>query len=352
MMKTTESHPLWYALAFIFPLSTSLGIALQGPWTFLAPLWMFVAVPVLDEWLGDYKVNFDADTEASERDKRVYRVITQLWVPIQISVLAWGLWALVTLPLAGWETVGLVASLGILGATGINVSHELMHRPNRWSKALAEINLTAVSYAHFSVEHIHGHHKFVATEKDPATARYGDNVFGFIPRSVLGGIGSYWHLEGRIVARKKTAWTLADRRVRYPLVMALVLGSIGGLLGLNAVGYFLAQSITAIALLEVVNFLEHYGLSRGHNGTKHERVQPHHSWNSARWFSNRLLFGLPRHSDHHFQAYRPYPILKHHAQAPQLPAGYPVMLLIALCPPLWRRIMDPRVRAMQALDSQ
>jgi alkane 1-monooxygenase len=247
------------------------------------------------------------------------------------------------------EIVGLTVSLGVIsGSGGIVIAHELMHRASRFPRVLAEILMTQASYAHFCIEHVFGHHRHVATPLDPASSRRGEGVFAFVPRSIIGGIISAWRIETDRVARRGFAWSLADGRLRMPLVMALLYTAVAAGFGVLGVFVFLTQSAIAVTLLEVINYLEHYGLTRREiEPGRYERVGPEHSWNSSHRVSNLYLFNLARHSDHHYLASRPYEALRHwdEHEAPQLPSGYAAMLLLALVPPLWFKVMDPRVDA-------
>jgi alkane 1-monooxygenase len=243
------------------------------------------------------------------------------------------------------EQVGLVASLGVMmGGFGINVGHELMHRARPSDRALAEILMASVSYPHFIVEHVLGHHKNVATPEDPATARLGESLYHFLPRTLVGGVQSAWRLEKkRVATHGLMRFGLRDRRLRYPLDVLLACAIIATFAGWIGVAYFAAESVIAILLLETINYVQHYGLARAEvSPGRYERVRDVHSWNSAVRVSNWYLFNLPRHSDHHSVASRPYPVLRHNGDSPQLPAGYGTMLLAAFVPPLWRRWMDAR----------
>lgn len=344
---------LWYLLAYLVPATAAVGVALGGWWLLVTPLFIFALTPVMDQWIGLDVANADAAEEGARGRNRLYDLVLRAWVPLQLSVLGAGLYVAATraTPI---EAAGLALALGMMGGIGINVAHELCHRKARLDRALAEALLTSVHYAHFAVEHVHGHHKNVATPLDPATARSGESVYGFVPRSVIGGLRSFWAIEGELAGRKGYgAFDLRNRRLRYPLVWALLALAVGLGLGAVALGVFVVQGVIAFVMLEVINYLEHYGLERQETRPgRFERVQPHHSWNSAHRLSNWYLFGLPRHSDHHYLASRPYPVLRHHADAPQLPAGYATMFLVALVPPLWRAMMDPRVAALRAVEAQ
>jgi len=344
---------LWYLAAYLIPATAVIGIHQGGWWLLATPLFLFALTPVMDQVIGVDEENLDSATESSEKDNRIYDWVVRGWVPGQIGVLVWGLRIAGGGQVSPGELVGMVFTLGMLGGIGINVAHELMHRKRKVDRGLAEALMTSVSYTHFCVEHIFGHHKNVATPHDPATARFGETVYRFVPRSVLGGMRSFWRIEGDLAGRKGYgALDLRNRRFRYPLVWGLVVAAVAAMLGPIAAATFLAQSVVGFVLLEIINYLEHYGLQRREiSPGRYERVQPQHSWNSAHLLSRLYLFGLPRHADHHYMASRPYAILRHHGDAPQLPAGYAAMFVIALVPPLWRSIMDPRVAAIRGEPS-
>jgi alkane 1-monooxygenase len=216
------------------------------------------------------------------------------------------------------------------GGLGITVAHELCHKKEFLPRTVADLLLASVWYQHFAVEHVRGHHLWVSTPEDPASARSGENVYSFIVRSV---IGSFVH-----------ALKIDKTKVFIGVGIAALFTLGAGFLGTNVLIFFLVQAIVAFVLLEMVNYVEHYGLYRRALGNgRYEKVTPIHSWNSAHKFSNLLLFNLQRHSDHHALANLPYTILKHHEDAPQLPSGYPGMLMLALVPPIWFRVMDPKV---------
>ena len=329
-----------FALVFLLPLSAACGLLMGGPWVFSTVVLTFVFTPLLDRLLKQETQNPSQDSKNPLFDLWLY-----LWVPVQLGLIAWGAWDFANSPRPPLERIGLILSIGVAGAAGINIAHELMHRPGRLQRALAEVLMTSVSYTHFCVEHVLGHHKNVATPLDPATARLGESLYRFLPRSLLGGLRSAWRLESERVARQGIkAMSLQDRRMRYALVLGLIYAVLLGLSPAAAL-FFAAQGVVAFMLLEAINYVEHYGLQRKAQDGRYERVQPRHSWSSAHRMSAWYLFNLPRHADHHFLASRPYPILRHFPDSPQLPAGYATMVLVAACPPLWRRVMDQRAEA-------
>ncbi len=333
---------LSFAFGYILPLMAGLGLLFGGPWSWSAVAFAFVLTPWLDALVPEDRTNPSPDEVAERRSTPLFDVWLYAWLPVQLALMAG---TFLAVPGGSWlERIGWVVSLGVVtGGGGITVAHELMHRPSSSARAAAEALMGLVLYPHFCIEHVLGHHRRVATEEDPASARRGESVYAFLPRTLIGGLESAWSLETQRV-RSRGARGLADRRIRHPLVVLLVLSSTGAAFGPAGLLALLGQAVVAVLLLEVINYVEHYGLVR-HQGKdgRYERVRPVHSWNSAHRVTGRYLFHLPRHSDHHFLASRPYFLLEHHDSAPQLPAGYPAMVLLALVPPLWRRVMDPRV---------
>ncbi len=322
-----------------------LGALWQGPWTWTGVGFVLLCVPIMDALGGLETRN---PTEDAPR-RRAADLPLWLWAPAQIGVSVFAIVEMVRGDFAAWEQVGMLLSLGVVnGAAGITIAHELMHRRRAFERASAEALMLFVSYPHFCVEHVHGHHRHVATPADPASSRFGESIFAFYPRVVLGSLRSFWRIESARVAKQKPKpW--ADRRIRYALLWVGLLALVTWTLGPWGLLYFLVQGVIAFSLLEIINYIEHYGLERAMTASgRYERVRPQHSWNSAHRISNWYLFNLARHSDHHYLASRPYDQLRHYEDVPQLPAGYATMLLTALVPPLWFRVMNPRVEAWNA----
>ncbi|MDC1275462.1 alkane 1-monooxygenase, partial [Ascidiaceihabitans sp.] len=279
-----------------------------------------------------------------------YRFITIIWAPLQF-ITVFGLIAYVTgaSHLGAWEKIGLFLGIGVItGTIGINYSHELMHQKNKMERQMADILLGMVMYSHFRSEHMLVHHRYVATPRDPVTARMGEHFYRYFPRVLSSSFLSALGAEAAMLVRKDLPatdrgnpfWKYAALQGSF-LLLSFILG------GWVGVGLFLLQAGIAIWQLELVNFIEHYGLTRKHLGEgKYEHVQPRHSWNAAHKASNWLLINLQRHSDHHYKPDRSFPILQNYteADAPQLPYGYPIITMAAMYPPLFRRIMNPRVR--------
>jgi alkane 1-monooxygenase len=335
-----------FYLIYLMPAATLVGYRLGGAWNFLTALIIFVSVPLIDLVVGADKRNPTPAEEAAIADAFRFKAPTWFCAPTQIGLMLWGAYILTHRVLTPVEAVGLTLSIGLNGGVmGINVGHELVHRLNGWEQFLGRSMLWTVSYLHWGLEHVAGHHRMVATPHDPATALYGWSFYRFWPRTVGGGFRSSWNIEkARLAHKQKRLWGPANRIIWYvALTVALVAAMIGAW-GWLTLPYFIVQSLIAISLLEVVNYLEHYGLLRakGADGA-YERVLPKHAWNNANLLTNLFLFNLQRHSDHHHKPQRRYQILRHVEEAPQLPTGYGGMLLLALVPPLWFRVMDPKV---------
>ncbi|MEL7099276.1 MAG: alkane 1-monooxygenase [Pseudomonadota bacterium] len=318
--------------------------------------WTVILLPVVTWYLFsalDFAVGLDEDNgdlEASDDDLYWYRAITIAWVPLQFLTLFGMIWYVAPAEhLSTFEKLVIFFGVGVItGTVGINYSHELMHQKNKLERRLADILLAMVLYSHFRSEHLLVHHRYVATPRDPVTARMGESFFRFYPRVLHQCFWSAFNAEKAQLAKKNLPWTHSSNPFWMYwgmqagcLVLALLLG------GWVGVGLFLMQASVAIWQLELVNYIEHYGLTRKHLGDgKYEHVKPHHSWNAAHRASNWLLINLQRHSDHHYKPDRRFPVLQTYsaAEAPQLPYGYPVMTIAAMIPPLWRRVMNRRVK--------
>lgn len=344
--KFQSALPFWISFLLI-PLAWV--TAVHGGWTvILLPLVTWYLFSILDFAIG---VNTDnADLETTEDDLRWYRAITTIWVPVQFVMLFSLIWYVAPVQhLNTAEKLAIFFGVGVINGTiGINYSHELMHQKNRLERRLADILLAMVLYSHFRSEHLLVHHRYVGTPRDPVTARMGESFYRFYPRVLRQCLASAWKAEKALLARKNLpVWNRTNPFWLYgalQLFFILLAFSLGGWAG---VGLFAMQAGTAIWQLELVNYVEHYGLTRKHLGDgKYERVQPRHSWNAAQRASNWLLINLQRHSDHHYKPDRRFPLLQNYteADAPQLPYGYPVMTIAAMIPRLWRRVMNPRVQ--------
>lgn len=337
---------LKYIAAYFVPATAILGLAWQGPWSWLTLALVFGILPVVEIFTPQSSSNIPETLEADRSRRLFFDLLLYLNAPLLFGILGWYLWTISAQTLSVSETMGLTLGVGIMaGANGINVAHELGHRAKRSEQILAQIMLLPSLYQHFFIEHNRGHHKNVATDEDPASARLGENVFGFWWRSVTGGWRNAWDLEqDRLEKTGQPNWSHNNAMLRYTTFQTLWLLAIGGLLGWQALLGAIAVALVSILLLETVNYIEHYGLRRMIlAGGRPEPVSPQHSWNSDHELGRIFLYELTRHSDHHYKSTRKYQILRHLEESPQMPFGYPTSIVMALIPPLWFRIMNPRV---------
>jgi alkane 1-monooxygenase len=270
---------------------------------------------------------------------------------VQFALLVWALHAIGTEQATLLEAIGLALAVGTCtGAVGITLAHELIHRRHRAERLLGEALLVSVTYHHFTVEHVDGHHRRVATPHDPVSAPLGRSVYRALPRAIGGSFVSAWRLEGaRLARRGRPFWSLRNRVLAGVLAEIALYGAIGAVFGGWAALFMAGQSLYAVIELEFVNYIEHYGLERRETAPGvYEPVAARHSWDSDRRLNAWLLFNLPRHADHHLHPGRRYEELVLLGAAPRLPSGYAGSTLLALVPPLWFRMVDPRARAANA----
>lgn len=335
--------PVLVFISWLAVKATGLGI-----FWWAGPALAFGVIPVLDHLIRPNAANAPDNVLAWLETDPFYRWATYLYLPNQYLSLIFACWLWSG---GGWVTMtlvdklGLMATTGLIGGLAINAAHELGHTRVQRERRLSKIALAQTGYGHFFVEHNRGHHVRVATVEDPASARFGESIYAFIPRSVSGSLRSAWRLEAtRLAGTGKSRWTLRNDVLNAWLLTAVLFAVLAVWFRPVVLPWLIGQAVIGFCLLETVNFIEHYGLRRQKlpNG-RYERVQPCHSWNSSTVIANVLLFHLQRHSDHHANPLRSYQVLRHVDEAPQLPSGYSAMLVLALLPPLWRRVMDRRV---------
>jgi alkane 1-monooxygenase len=336
--------PVYYLCTYIFPATAFYALWKGGISLLLIPFFTFVLVPLIELAAPTSKENRSPSAET----QKVYGLLIYGMVPMQVGVVLWMLFLVSQGHFEGLGIAGAIATTGICcGAFGINIAHELGHRSGRAEQAVSKLLLLTSLYMHFFIEHNRGHHARVATADDPASSRDGETVYGFWLRSVSGGWLSAWEIEKRRLARRSLHWlTFRNQMLRLQLVQAAAVVSVLVFGGALATLCYVGSALVGILLLETVNYIEHYGLTRKKrpNGG-FERVRPCHSWNSNHPIGRVLLFELCRHSDHHAHPGRCYSSLRHFDDSPQFPAGYPAMIVLALVPPLWFRVMDPRLRS-------
>jgi alkane 1-monooxygenase len=330
---------LKYAIPFVFLATAPLGFLLGGAGSFLTLAILPVAMFGLDGALGDER---DLTSAAGGP---TYRMLPWIYILLQIGVIVWAAVAVADERTAWVEALGLTLSVGVTaGVFGILAAHEMVHSPRAWERGLGLALLSTVGYMHFRIAHIHGHHVRGATFDDPASARRGETAYAFVVRSVAGQYREAWAFEAaRLRRRRRPVWGPANRVLLYLAAEGAIAVCLA-CLSPRALAFWLAQSALAIVMLELFNYIAHYGLQRRPRaGGGFERIAPRHSWNSQRRMNNWALFNMGRHSDHHRRPTCQYQRLEAEPDAPQLPFGYAGAILCALLPPLWRRTMDPRV---------
>jgi alkane 1-monooxygenase len=343
---------LKYLTAYIIPLSAALALWLQGVWAWSTVVLAFGLIPIIELFVPANGGNTPEVEEPPREKNRLFDWLLYLNVPLVFGISIWYFILLKIGNLSWPEIVGLTLSTGIvLGANGINVAHELGHRTGLFEQRLAQLLLLPNLYQHFFVEHNRGHHKYVATDRDPATARYGESVYAFWVRSVIGSWRSAWQIEReRLQKAGQSFWSWHNMMVRFSAAQTAWLVGVATVFGGAALLGALAIALGGILLLETINYLEHYGLQRRMmDSGRPEPVMPIHSWNSNHELGRIFLYELTRHSDHHYKASRKYQIIRHMEQSPQLPYGYPTSMILALLPPVWFSLMNERAREAREL---
>jgi alkane 1-monooxygenase len=349
-------RPLW-ALGLVVPF-LPFGAAVMvertgwdGFW-WMGPIWVLVLVPILDSVFGTDEANPPEWAVPQLEADRYYRWLTYLFLPLQYAGFAWGAWTVVHGDLSLVSQLGLSLTVGTVAGIAINTAHELGHKRDRLERRLSKVALAQTGYGHFYVEHNRGHHSRVSTPEDPASARLGESFWRFLPRTVAGSARSAWSIAAAAQRRKgQRVWSWRNDVLDAWALSVVLFGATVAWLGPEVVPFLVVQAVFGFSLLEVVNYIEHYGLLRATLPSgRYERCQPRHSWNSNNVASNLVLYHLERHSDHHANPTRRYQSLRHFDDAPQLPSGYALMICLAYVPPLWRRVMDPLVLAHYAGD--
>lgn len=342
-------RPLKYILVFITPLLVAVSLLAQGWLTFLAPLCLFGLLPFVELFTKGSTANLSAAEEEVARKDRFYDLLLYALVPMQYALLILFLMQLDQRRESMVETLGIVLSMGMAcGVLGINAAHELGHRATGYEKTMSKMLLLTSLYMHFFIEHNRGHHKHVSTDEDPASSRKGEWVYLFWIRTIVGSWRSAWRLEKVKLEKQGLGfWSIHNEMLRFQLIQLALLVAIAMVFDLRTMALFLAAAMIGILLLETVNYIEHYGLRREKLDGRYERTMPCHSWNSNHPLGRLMLLELSRHSDHHYAASRKYQILRHFDDSPQMPTGYPGMIILALLPPLWFRVMDAQIRDYQ-----
>lgn len=342
---------LKYIIPFIFFAGAIRSFNSTGWIVWIPMIIAWVIIPVLELLIRPDPYNMNAAEEEMARKNKAYDFLLYLVVPLQYFALYEFLYGVKHDSLSGVDLTGRVAVMGLLcGTFGINVGHELGHRVNRFEQTLAKALLLTSLYMHFFTEHNKGHHKRVATPEDPSSARYNEPVYFFYFRTIIFSYLSAWHISNE-EQRKNNRPVLSfyNEMILFTITQLAFIALIWYFFGGFALICFILAALMGILLLETVNYIEHYGLLRKSAGEgKYERAMPEHSWNSDHVLGRIFLFELSRHSDHHYLASRKYQVLRHHDNSPQMPTGYPGMMLLSLVPPAWFFVMNRRLKKIRA----
>jgi len=335
--------PLRYSGPFLFVLSIPLFYDVLGPAAPLLTIVLLLALLIGAEWLMP-----GARVENARGASSAFRLLPFAYVLVQLGVIVWSLVQAESASAAGFAALAL--ALGVTtGVFGVLAAHELVHNPQPASQLFGVAMLSAMSYRHFRIAHVFGHHRAAATEQDPASARLGENVYRFLVRSITGQLLDTWRIErARLGITGKRFFQ--HRLLNDVVIMTAIYLVIFLLIGESAVFMFAAQSAVAIIVLETFNYVAHYGLKRDFATSGYEPFGPVHSWNSSNRIANALIFNMGHHSRHHAKPLAQYQMLEHDDQAGELPLGYAASMLVALVPPLWHQIMDPAVQRLHTLS--
>jgi alkane 1-monooxygenase len=336
-----RSKKIAFLIVIQMPIQIVIGYLIG--FNYFSILMVFVAIPIADQIIGKDETNpAHADIMALDRD-RFFLIMPVIWVPCQIALLIWGAFVIQAPGLPIWQKIGLGLSVAIMSGSSIIIAHEFGHRRAAWERLIAKILLACTSYMHFIIEHNHGHHVRVATPEDPSSARRGENFYIFWLRSVIGSYVHAWQLElARLRSKKFALGGWHNQMLWFTLIPIGITAAFYFIIGPLAACFFLIQSFIAFSMLELINYIEHYGLRRKvKSDGSYEPVTVRHSWNANQLLSNIYMIHLERHSDHHHNPTLRYQALSHREESPQLPGGYGAMFPLALVPPLWFKIINP-----------
>lgn len=349
--RSMRLRALRYLFAFTGPLLAWASFTRTGAACWSFPLFGFVLIPLIELLLRPGHAVLTEEEEQAALHDPLYDLVLYLLVPVQWGSLVLFLFRIDDPGLQPMDIMGRIVTMGMLcGVYGINVAHELGHRRHRAERIMARSLLLTSLYMHFIIEHNRGHHLRVATPDDPASARFNEPLYLFWVRSIVFSLGSAWNLEAiRLQRRGSPVFSPGNEMLQALFIQTALVVTIALLFGPYVMGCFLCAAALGILLLETVNYIEHYGLRRRRNDHgRYGRVHHIHSWNSDLLPGRLMLFELTRHSDHHYLASRKYQVLRSQDHGPQLPTGYPGMMLLSLVPPLFFRVVNPIVRRMHA----
>lgn len=340
-------NSLQYLMIYITPTVIFYSLYSGGWFSYSAIIFNFFCIPLVELFTRGSTKNMNEVEEAIAKKDRVYDFLLYALVPMQYAIMYLFLSKISNNEMTLYEKIGMTTAYGIsCGVLGINTAHELGHRNTKIEKVMSKMLLLTSLYMHFIIEHNRGHHKNVSTNEDPASSRFGESVYAFYIRSIRDSWLSAWKLEAKKLSKNQHPfWSQHNEMIRFQLFQLTLLSSIAMAFGWQTLLFFVAGAGMGCLLLETVNYIEHYGLRRKKVNDYYERTLPVHSWNSNHPIGRLLLFELSRHSDHHYMASRKYQILRHFDESPQMPTGYPGMMVLSLIPPLWFYVMNKKIDA-------
>ena len=338
-----------YLMAFSVPISVLISIYLKELFSYTSVIYVFLFIPIVELFLTTNLSTFSEQETKSRLKDRFFDWLLYLNVPIVYLILFFGLYSFANYDIKPYEYLGFILSLGILLATNaVNVAHELGHRKNTFDVFITRLLLLPCLYMHFTMEHNYGHHKNVATELDPASAKKGQNLYHFWITSVFGQYKNAWKIQMKLLKNKRASFfSLENKLLFFLFYQGLYLITIYFWLGEGALLLAFLAGVISFLFLETINYIEHYGLRRKKVGKKYERVQNTHSWNSDHIMGRIILYELTRHSDHHYRASKKYQVLESFQDSPRLPFGYPMSMLLAFVPPIWFAFIHPVLRKIK-----
>lgn len=341
---------LKYLMAYTVPLSVVVSFYFGGVFSYTSLVYVFVFIPLVELLLPEQDLMFSENQINTRLKNKMFDWLLYLNVPIVYALLFFGLYVFATYSFDTYVYFGLILSLGILLATNaVNVAHELGHRKSKLEQTLTRLLLLPCLYMHFTIEHNRGHHKFVATAEDPATAKRGQVLYHFWLTSVLGQYTNAWRIQRTALKKSGVGFfSLHNKILLFTIYQILYLATVYMVFGLFPFLCAFVVGVISFLFLETINYIEHYGLVRKKIDGKYEKVQNIHSWNSDHIMGRIVLYELTRHSDHHYRASKKYQILESHKTSPRLPFGYPMSMLLALVPPLWFRVIHPKLKKINS----
>ena len=328
----------WYATASLTPaLLIALACLWGGAWPLLALLSITGHVTFMDRLAREVAVSEDAG-----------RALTLVLAAAHFGLLPLGVWAIgAAAHLDGWDRTLIFAALGLfLGQVSNSNAHELIHAPSRLPRRIGTAIYVSLLHGHHVSAHLRVHHPAAATPGDPNSAARGVGFWRFVLAASAGEFRAGWRADTAQRARAQVKpFALSHPYVLYLGGAVVVLAAVWGLGGATAMAAYIGLVAYAQMQLLLSDYVQHYGLRRRQRADgRYEPIGPQHSWNAPKWYSSAMMLNAPRHSDHHMRPARAFPALEVTEDMPKLPYSLPVMAVIALFPPFWRRVMDRRVK--------